>query len=59
MSFLIRYTFTIGGEVEHDETVVATVDELVALEKGVTVLGQTGTLRVEFDPPLVPSEVPA
>ena len=55
MSFLIRYVFQLeSGEVVHDETVVGTVESLVAIEKGVTVFGRSGTLRVEFDPPLMP-----
>jgi hypothetical protein len=55
VSFLIRYTFTMeDGEVVHDETVVGDVRELEAIEKDVWVLGQRGTLRVAFDPPLAP-----
>ena len=58
MTFLIRYVFTTAdGEVQHDETVVATVESLTAIEKHVSVLGQHGTLRVEFDPPLAPVSV--
>jgi len=57
MSFLIRYVFTMDdGEVAHDETVVADVRSLDAIEKDVWVLGRRGTLRIEFDPALVPLE---
>jgi hypothetical protein len=56
LSFLIRYTFTMAnGEVVHDETVVAELEELTAIEKDVWVFWMRGTLRVEFDPPLAVS----
>ena len=57
MSFLIRYVFRLdNGAIVHDETVIGTVDSLVAIEKGVHLFGHHGTLRVEFDPPLQPVE---
>lgn len=40
------------GTIAFAETVVADVDELQALEKGLTVLGTKAVLRIEFDPPL-------
>ena len=60
MSFLIRYVATEvqSGEVTHDETVVASVEALFAIEKSVFVLGQELNLRIEFDPPLQPVEAP-
>jgi hypothetical protein len=59
VSFLLRYIATdAAGECVHDETVVANVAALEAIEKDVWVLGQKITLRVEFDPPLAPAEMP-
>lgn len=56
MSFLIRYTAVdeVDGVV-HDETVVAELPEVEAIEKEMTVLGRRVTLRIAFDPPLTPS----
>ena len=57
MAFLIRYICRLdNGEVVHDETVIGTVESLVAIEKGIQLFGQHATLRVEFDPPLQPAE---
>lgn len=53
--FLVRWTFAMDGcEPDHDETVVSDLPALFAIEKGIVLLGVHGTIRVEFDPPLIP-----